>query len=177
MAKTRKQKEENLSQVEANLSQAKALVFTGYHGLTVADMDKLRSALRAEQVKFQVIKKTILQRAFRQVKLDIDAKALGQGLAVAFGLADEVAPAKLLAKFQKDHEALKIYGGLLENKFIDAAAVMSLAKLPSKLELYAKLVGSMNAPVAGLVNTLAGTMRGLITALNGIKDSCKVVET
>lgn len=171
MPKTRQQKEVALKSVEHDIAQSKSMVFAGYHGLSVADMDKLRRELRGEQVKFQVIKKTILQRAFSQAKLHIDAKQLGQGLAVAFGLSDEVAPARLLAKFQKDHDALKIYGGWLENKFIDAAAVLSLAKLPSKLELYAKLVGAINAPVSGLVNTLAGTMRGLVNVLNGIKDA------
>ena len=171
MPKTRQQKEAALTAIMSDIALARALVFAGYHGLTVPEMENLRRQLRAEQVKFRVIKKTILQRAFSEAKLEIDAKKLGQGLAVAFGLADEVAPAKILAKFQKEHEALKIYGGLLENKFIDTAAVMSLAKLPSKLELYAKLVGSINAPVAGFVNTLVGTLRGLITALNGIKDA------
>ncbi len=171
MSKTRKQKEQTLKQAGADLSQAKALVFAGYHGLTVAEIDGLRRQLRAEQVKFQVIKKTLLQKAFAGANLDIDAKNIGADLAVAYGLSDEVAAAKLLAGFQKQHEALRIYGGVLENKFIDAAAVMSLAKLPSKLELYAKLVGSINAPVAGFVNTLGGVMRGLVNALNGIKDA------
>ena len=171
MPKTRKQKEQTLSQVEADLGQAKSLVFAGYHGLTVADIDALRRELRSERVKFQVIKKTLLQKAFTNQKIEIEAKKIGADLAVAYGLNDEVAPAKLLAKFQKQHEALKIYGGMLENKFIDATTVLSLAKLPNKLELYAKLVGSINAPVAGFVNTLSGALRGLITALNGIKDA------
>ena len=171
MAKTRKQKEGALEAVSKDVAAAKAMVFTGYHGLSVPEVEKLRRALRAEKVSYRVIKKTLLQKAFSAGQIDIDAKGLGPDLAVAFGLADEVAAAKILAKFQKEHEALKIYGGLLENKFIDKAAVMSLAKLPSKLELYAKLVGALNAPVSGLVNTLAGTMRGLVNVLNGIKDA------
>lgn len=171
MPKTRKQKEGALKDVQSDVKEAKAMVFAGYHGLTVPEIEKLRRDLRAEQVSFRVIKKTLLQRAFTDNNIEVDAKKLGLSLAVAFGLADEVAPAKVLAKFQKEHDALKIYGGLLEKKFIDSAAVISLSKLPSKLELYAKLVGTLNAPVSGFVNTLAGTMRGLVNVLNGIKDA------
>ena len=171
MAKTRKQKEGVLEAVNADVAAAKAMVFTGYHGLTVPEVEKLRRALRAEKVSYRVIKKTLLQKAFTDGKIDVNAKAVGPDLAVAFGLADEVAAAKILAKFKKEHGALKIYGGLLENKFIDAAAVMSLAKLPSKQELYAKLVGAINAPVSGFVNTLSGVMRGLVNVLNSIKEA------
>src|SRR3989344_1610907 len=166
MAKTRKQKEGALEAVSADVAAAKAMVFTGYHGLSVPEVEKLRRALRAEKVSYRVIKKTLLQKAFSAGQIDIDAKGLGPDLAVAFGLADEVAAAKILAKFQKEHEALKIYGGLLENKFIDKAAVMSLAKLPGKQELYAKLVGSINAPVSGFVNALAGVTRSFVNVLN-----------
>lgn len=171
MAKTRKQKEGALEAVTADVVAAKAMVFTGYHGLTVPQVEKLRRALRAEKVSYRVIKKTLLQKAFTDGKIDVNAKGVGPDLAVAFGLADEVAAAKILAKFKKEHDALKIYGGLLENKFIDAAAVMALSKLPSREELYAKLVGSINAPVSGFVNTLAGTVRSLMNVLSSIKDT------
>jgi len=157
--------------VEKNLQSAKSVVFVGYHGLTVPEIEILRAQARAEGILLRVIKKTLLQRAFASQKLDINAKELGKDLAVAFSNSDEVAAAKILNKFKKEHDALKIYGGLLENKLIDAAAVLSLAKLPGKLELYAKLVGSMNAPVSGFVNVLSGTMRGLVNVLNGIKDA------
>ncbi len=170
MAKTRKQKEGVLEAVNADVAAAKAMVFTGYHGLSVPEIEKLRRALRAEKVSYRVIKKTLLQKVFTDRQINVDAKAVGAALAVAFGLSDEVAPAKILAKFQKEHEALKIYGGWLEHKFIDAAGVLALAKLPSREELYAKLVGSINAPVSGFVNTLSGTIRSLVNVLNGIKD-------
>lgn len=171
MPKTRQQKEEALQDAEKNLQSAKSVVFVGYHGLPVSDIEILRAQARADGVVLRVIKKTLLQRAFASQKLDINARQLGKDLAAAFSNSDEVAGAKLLAKFQKNHEALKIYGGVLENKFIDSTAILALSKLPGKLELYAKLVGSMNAPVSGFVNVLSGTMRGLVNVLNGIKDS------
>ena len=171
MPKTRKQKEAALQDAQKNLEGAKSVIFVGYHGLTVPEIEVLRRQARQENIVLRVIKKTLLQRAFASNKLDINAKDLGASLAAAFSNSDEVAVAKLLAKFKKDHDALQIYGGILESKLIDNAAVISLSKLPGKLELYAKLVGTINAPISGLVNTLAGTMRGLVNVLNGIKDA------
>ncbi|MEK7164691.1 MAG: 50S ribosomal protein L10, partial [Patescibacteria group bacterium] len=99
MAKTRKQKEGVLEAVTGDVAAAKAMVFTGYHGLTVPEIEKLRRELRAEKVSYRVIKKTLLQKAFTAGKIEVDVKAVGPDLAVAFGLSDEVAAAKILAKF------------------------------------------------------------------------------
>lgn len=172
MPKTRKQKEADLQALTDNLSQAKGVVFAGYHGLSVPEAEILRRQARKENIVFRVIKKTLLSRALSGAGHALDVNQIGAGgLAAAFGLSDEVAPAKILAAFAKEHGALKIYGGILENKFIGAEAVLSLSKLPGKLELYGKLVGSLNAPITGLVNVLAGTMRGLVNVLNGIKEA------
>jgi len=171
MPKTRSQKEATFAQAKEDVSGAKSIVFVGYHGLSVSQIDDLRNQLRAEQVKLQVIKKTLVRKALEEAGMDIDVKSLGDGLAVAYGLNDEVSPAKVLAAFQKENEALQIYGGVLESKFIDQQGIVALSKLLSKPELYAKLVGSINAPVSGFVNTLAGTVRGLVTVLSGIKDA------
>ena len=170
MPKSKQQKQDTLDQAKQNIADAKSLVFVGYHGLSVPQVEELRSQLREEKVKFEVIKKTLIKKVLDDAKIDVDVKNLGQGLAVAFAMEDEVSAAKVLAKFQKDNEALAIYGGVLEEKFLDEAGVSELSKLLSKPELYAKLVGSINAPLSGLANVLAGAMRGLVQALNGIKE-------
>ena len=170
MPKTRQQKEQALDSAKQDAKDAKSLVFVGYHGLSVPQVEELRKQLREEKVKFQVIKKTLIKKVLDSAKIDVDVKNLGQGLAVAFAMEDEVSAAKILAKFQKENQALQIYGGILEEKFLDEAEVSALSKLLSKPELYAKLVGSINAPLSGLANVLAGAMRGLVQALNGIKE-------
>jgi large subunit ribosomal protein L10 len=88
---------------------------------------------------------------------------------MAFG-SDEVAPAKILVDFAKGKE-MKIYGGLLEGKFITAAKVKELAGLPSKLELIALTVRTIQAPISGFVNVLAGNLRGLVNVLKAVKES------
>jgi large subunit ribosomal protein L10 len=79
-------------------------------------------------------------------------------------------PAKLLNQFRAQHEAMKFIGGLLENKYIDAVKVLELANVPGKQELLAKLVGSINSPVSGFVNVLAGNLRGLVQVLKAMSE-------
>jgi len=84
---------------------------------------------------------------------------------------DEVAAPKIIAKMAKINENLKIKGGLLGTEILNEEQMMNLAKLPSKEELLAKLVGSLNAPINGFVNVLAGNIRGLVNVLNAISQA------
>ena len=119
---------------------------------------------------FIASKKTLLKRALEQAGLEVDTKAFEGGVGVFCGNEDEVAPSKIVAGFAKDHEVMTIFGGILEGTFIEEGKIKELSKLPSKQELYAKLVGTINGPVSGFVNVLAGNMRGLVNVLNGIKE-------
>jgi len=113
----------------------------------------------------------LLDVAFSKSKIDgIKIREIEGEIATVFGYEDEVAPAKILDEFKKSHESVELMGGVLEDRFIDAEKVKALAKLPSKPELYAKIVGSLNAPISGFVNVLAGNLRGLVTVLKAIGD-------
>ncbi|MBD3311601.1 MAG: 50S ribosomal protein L10 [Candidatus Magasanikbacteria bacterium] len=171
MAKTRVQKEEAVKSLTQDMQQAKSTVFANFQGLKVSEMEELRGICREQNVDCTATKKTLLKRALDSVGMEVDTKAFEGGVGVFLGKEDEVAPAQLIAKFAKDHDVVKIFGGILENDFIDEAKVLELSKLPSKEELYAKVVGSINAPVSGFVNVLAGNLRGLVNVLNGIKEN------
>src|SRR3989338_8267935 len=171
MAKTRQKKEKELGDLTAGFNQAKAAVFTSFEALTVADSQELRNKLRENKVGLQVSKKTLLKKSLSESKLDVDLADYQGNVAVAFGLEDEVMPAKLISQFVKKHEQLKIRGGLLSGQPISAAKVMELSQLPSKLELIAKTIATIGAPVSGFVNVLAGNLRGLLNVLNGVKES------
>lgn len=171
MPKTRQQKEKTVKELADGLKRAKSVVFTSFSGLSVADSRDLRNKLRNEQVEFEVSKKTLLKKALSGRELEISAiDELKGNIGVAFGLADEVAPAKIIAAFNKAHDQLKIEGGILENKFLSREKIKELALLPSKLELLAKLVGTIKAPISGFVNVMAGNLRGLVNVLNAIKE-------
>lgn len=170
MPKTKQQKEAISRDLKERLHKAKSVVFTSFNALTVKENEALRNELVKENSEYYAAKKTLLARTLADEKIEADARSFAGQVAVTFGYSDEVAPAKILAKFIKGSDGrLKFLGGILEGKFIDAAKVSELSTLPSKEELYAKIVGSINAPVAGFVNVLAANLRGLVGVLSAIQ--------
>jgi large subunit ribosomal protein L10 len=174
MAKTKEQKKEILKDLTDKVLKAKSVVFTKFAGLGVKENEELRKELKKEDSEYYVAKKTLMDLAFKDSKIEgLNIKELEGQIAAVFGYEDEVAPARVVSNFKKkleEEEKVEFLGGILENKYIDAAKVNELASLPSKQELYAKLVGSINAPVSGFVNVLAGNLRGLVTVLKAIEE-------
>lgn len=171
MPKTRVQKEEIVAEMADKLSRIKSAVFTSISGYTMEDANTLREKGQTQGIELAVAKKTLLARALEQQGYTFAKGELDGSILTTLGYDDEVSAAKLMATFAKDREGIRIVGGILEGRLVDAAAVNQLASLPSKEELLAKLVGSLNAPVSGFVNVLAGNLRGLVYALNAIKES------
>ncbi|MBI2990135.1 MAG: 50S ribosomal protein L10 [Candidatus Magasanikbacteria bacterium] len=171
MAKTKQAKEQAMQTLLSGIKEAKSVVFANFQGLTVSQSEELRAKCREQKIRYMATKKTLLGRALSGLGMQVDTKAFQGGVAVVWGLEDEVAPAQIIAGYAKTHEVVSIFGGILEKTYIDAAKVAELSALPSKRELYAKLLGSLNAPVSGFVNVLAGNLRGLVQVLNAIKDS------
>lgn len=168
---TRSQKEAIVRKLAQSLKESKAVVFSDFKGFTVKDMTTLRRELREQGVDISVVKKTLISLALKDAKIEADVKKMEGQIAIAVSGGDEVAAAKILAKFAKANENLKIVGGILGTKELTAEEVNALAKLPSKEELLAKLVGTLNAPVSGFVNVLAGNLRGLVQVLKAVADS------
>ncbi len=171
MAKTRQEKEIHVQELTDQLKEAKSAVFANFQGLTVQETEELRGKCREQGVQCVASKKTLVKRALGNLDMDVDTKPFEGGVATFIGTGDEVAPAQVVANFAKDHEVVEIFGGTLEGKFIDSAMVKQLSALPSKQELLAKLVGTINNPVTGFVNVLAGNLRGLVGVLNAIKET------
>jgi large subunit ribosomal protein L10 len=171
MAKTRQQKEKEIEKLAEKLSKMKAMVFANYDGLKVKEVDELRKTLRDQGIDYLVSKKTLMKLALKKAGLkEIKVDELVGGVGLAFGYEEEVLPAKLLNDFAKTHQALKLVGGILENKFIDKAKVLELAKIPGKQELLTKTVWVIKSPISGFVNVLSGSLKSLLYALNSIKD-------
>jgi large subunit ribosomal protein L10 len=170
MAKTRQQKEQTVAELLEYFGSMKSAVFVNYQGLKVKEADELRRAADKEKVSYTVAKKTLLNKALKSAGVEFDAVALAGMIGVATA-SDEVAAAKLLAEFGKAHESMKILGGVVDGRVVDAAAIKALATLPSREQLLGQLVGVINGPVSGFVNVLAGNLRGLVNVLNAVKDS------
>ncbi|MFA5021495.1 MAG: 50S ribosomal protein L10 [Patescibacteria group bacterium] len=172
MAKTRQQKETTVKDLVSRLKSSKSIVFANFDKLKVKEIEKLRKNCHRENVDYVVAKKTLMKVAFKEAGItDVDPKTLDQGIALVLGINDEVAPARIIQDFAKDHEALKAIGGVLEGKFIPREKIIELAKLPSREVLLAKVLGSIKAPVSGFVNVLAGNLRNFVYVLNAIKET------
>jgi len=168
---TRAQKEQLIKDLSTKIKDGKILIFSDYAGTSVAKMKDLRSELRKTGSSYKITKKKLIDLALKDAGIEASVLDLEGQIGIAIGKEDEVTAAKVLAKFSKENKNFKILQGVLENKVIDTKQVMSLAILPGKEDLLAKLVGSINAPVSGFVNALAGNIRGLVTALKGIADA------
>lgn len=165
------QKKELVKELAQKLKASKATVFADYKGLSVKDMTALRQELRGAGVDIKVLKKTLISLALKDAGVELDARKLEGQIAVAISSGDEVAAAKIIAKVAKTNENLRIVGGLLEKNALTDKEVVALSKLPSKEELLGKLVGTLNAPVSGMVNVLAGNLRGLVQVLKAVGES------
>lgn len=170
MAKTKVQKEESLKQLTDSFANMKSVVFANFDAVGVKSADALRKACRDEGVDVVVAKKTLLKKAVSATKVEGDYNFDG-GVASFFSMTDEVAGPRIVKQFGKDHEGLKMLGGIVDKEYYDSAQMMKLASLPSKDELLAKAVGSMAAPISGFVGVLSGTMRQMVGVLAAIKDT------
>ncbi len=175
MAKAREQKKQIIKNLTEKINQAKSVIFVNFNKLGVKENEDLRNSLHAVKGEYYVAKKTLVDLALKDAKIqNVKVKEFAGQIAAVFGYGDEVAPAKIVDKFKQDKEGkIEFVGGILENEFIDVTTVSELAKLPSKPELYAKIVGSINAPVSGFVNVLAGNLRGLVYVLSAIENKKK----
>lgn len=164
-----KQKYDVVSEIKQTLDDAKGGVFLiDYRGLTVIEMATLRRSLHEVGGDLRVYKNRLVQIALRENALPaMDELLLGPS-AFVFIAEEPVASAKVLAKFAKDHEALEMKGGLVQNEVIDNAQVKALSKLPSREELIAKLLGTLSNPSRGMVTVLSGVSRGLVTVLDAV---------
>lgn len=137
-----------VEEIAAKLKEAQSAVVVEYRGLSVAEVTELRRNLRAEDVEFKVYKNTLVRRATEITGYEgLNAQLTGPN-AIAFGNSDAVAPARVLAKFAKDHEALVIKAGVVEGKILDVDEVKEISKLPNREGMYSMLLGMLQAPVS-----------------------------
>lgn len=171
MPKTRAQKEESMQKISDHFSRSKSIVFTVNKGINAEQMVELRKKLIKNNCKYAVPKKTILGLILKQNDLSLPADFVLDGAVnLVFSFTDEINGPKTIHEFASTVDKVEIIGGIYNQQFIPKDQVIALATMPSKDELYAKLVGSINAPISGFVNVLAGNIRGLVNVLNAIKD-------
>lgn len=168
---TKNQKIELVKELTEKIKNAKSTVFVDYKGLQVKESTQLKKDLREVGAEYIVVRKTLLDIALKNAGIeDTNVKGMEGQVAITLSNNDEISAAKTIDTFAKTNQNVKMLGGTLGNQVMNAAEVKALAKIPSKEQLLGQLVGTLNAPISGFVNVLAGNLRGLVQVLKAIEE-------
>ena len=143
-----------IDEIKGYVDKASAAVLVDYRGLTVEEDTRLRKALREAGVVYKVYKNTYLNRAFEGTVYAELAKHLEGPTAVAFGIDDATAPARVIAEFAKKAPKLEFKAGVVEGVYYDVKGIEKIALIPSRETLISKLLGSLQSPVANMARVL-----------------------
>ena len=163
------EKSKVVADLKERIARSKLLVLSDYLGFSVKEMTQLRKQLRAENSELKVIKNTLVERAVKESGLGELGGHLKGPTAVILGYQDAVSPLKVLVKFIKDAEKGTIRIGVLDKQVFSQSDLTAISRLPSREVLLAKVVGSLQSPITGLVNVLQGPIRQLVGTLDAIK--------
>jgi large subunit ribosomal protein L10 len=163
-----KEKEVELTKFRETIKGAKSVVVSHASGMTVSEVTELRKLLRDANVTHTVVKNTLGRIAAREVQMEGLAKLMEGPTVISISKTDSIAPSKVLSGFAKTHEKLVILGGVVDGKDVSAKDIAEIASLPSREELLAKMLGSLNSPITGFLRVLNGPVSGFVRALNAI---------
>ncbi len=149
----KEQKTNYIKEMEIQFQNNEAVMVTHYQGLTMAQLDELRSQMREHGIKFTIIKNRITKIALEKTKCKELSNLFTGATAVAFS-NDAIISARILSKFAKTNESLKLLGGIMGNEVLDQAAVQNVANLPTLDEARANIVGILATPASKLVSIL-----------------------
>lgn len=167
-----KAKEIKVHELTDRLRDAKAIVLLDYKGINIEDVNDLRARMRNNKVDYFVAKNTLIRKALNDLGINALDDALNGPTSVAISKFDEITPAREIATFIKEVMSDKTFPsfkyGYVDGKLFDGAQLADLAKLPSKNELIAMLLGSLNAPISGFVYTLKAVVNKFVYAVDAI---------
>jgi large subunit ribosomal protein L10 len=165
----RSEKEQIVAEVTEVVSRASGLFFTDFAGLTVEQATELRREFRKSGVQYRVAKNTYIRKALENVTgYDKVFDKLVGPTAVAFAFEDAVAPAKIIRKFSEKHGKLGLKVCVIEKQVYDGARLDELAKLPTRKEMMAGILGTIQSPLAGVPTVLVAVMRNLVSVIDEV---------
>lgn len=168
---SRSKKEKILGDLNKKLQKAKFFILLNYLGVSVPEIQKLRKLLKKENIEYLVVKKTLIKKALLKSNMKgIDLKDFKTPVSIVISEKADPLPAKLIKNFQKETKKMEFIKGFLEDRILDKNSLKMLADIPSREELLSALLGSISAPIRGLVLTLGGGLNNLVHVLSAIRD-------
>jgi large subunit ribosomal protein L10 len=161
MAVTKAKKTEQVEQLGSELKKVSSMIVATYSKLTVAQDYELRKTLRGSGAKYRVVKNTLVERAAKGTKVEEILKNLSGVTSIAYTSGDPVALAKALSKYAKDNPEFTFKAGVVEGRVISINEIKALATMPSKDEIYSKLLFLISAPAQRLVTVMNAVGRDL----------------
>jgi large subunit ribosomal protein L10 len=162
---------EKVAEVEAiaqRIQAAQSMVLADFSGLTVLQMTEFRRACRAKSVDCRVVKNRLAILAAENSDLAIMKDHLTGPTAIMFGPESQIDPAKITVDFAKENEAMEIKCGFLDGEYLDKSQIVALSSIPSKDELIAKMMASINSPLMGLAATMNGVVGALARTIDAV---------
>ncbi len=162
---------EKVAEVQAiteRLESAQSLVLADFTGLSVHQMTEFRVQCRTNMIDCRVVKNRLAKIACDNANTTVLKDHLKGPTAILFGPESQVDPAKILVAFAKENKAMEIKGGYVDGQYLDADQVVALSKVPSRDELLAKMMGSINSPATGLTMALNGVASGLTRCIDAM---------
>src|ERR1700733_9890001 len=166
MAVSRAKKTEQVEELSGELKKVSSVIVTTYNKLTVAQDYELRKALRSSGAKYRGVKNTLAARAPKGTKVEEVLKDLSGVTSIAYTEGDPVALAKALSKYAKDNPEFSFKSGIVEGRVISINQIQALATMPSKEEIYSKLLFLVNAPAQRLVTVMNAVGRDIAVVIN-----------
>ncbi len=166
----KKEKAEVIAELKGNMESSTAVYLVDYNGVNVDEINGLRKLFREEGLKYKVYKNTFIQKAME----DLDAYPEFSNLLVGMtgiiftGEDNFVAPAKIIKKFNDDKKKFSFKGCYIDSTFYDESSLITLASMPSKEEVMAGIVGSLQSPISGVVGAISAVMRDIVGLVDEI---------
>ncbi len=166
----RSEKDQIIADVREKASRATGLFFADFTGITVAEISELRREFHKAKVDYQVVKNTLARKALEAVGgYDTMLDRLVKPTGIAFAYDDPVAPAKIIKKFREKNEKLVLKICVIEKQIFEGTQLDQIAKLPSRSEIIAGILGSIQSPIAGVVGAINAVMRDLVSVIGEIE--------
>ncbi|MHC1737899.1 MAG: 50S ribosomal protein L10 [Ignavibacteriaceae bacterium] len=163
------EKNEIIQEIAELIKASSAIYLVDYAGINVGDISKLRREFRKEEVGYRVVKNTLFKRALAEAG---KYEKLGDNLVgmtgYIFATSNPIAPAKIIKKYSDESKKLSLKGCYIDTAYYDGSKLAELASLPTKPEIVAGILASINAPVSGIVGAINAVIRELVSVIDEI---------